>query len=91
MNIQGKSLDSHVLISSLTSEDFAIAYLDFSRGPETELWLYSSLERGEATKNESKCEEQIIGVLKRVAEIILLFPTHSGDNLHVAIANPPIP
>lgn len=69
MNIRGKSLDSHVLISSLTSEDFAIAYLDFPRGPETELWLYSSLERGEATKNESKCEEQIIGVLKRAAEI----------------------
>ncbi|XXG94538.1 hypothetical protein Hte_000795 [Hypoxylon texense] len=24
---------------------FAAAYLDFSRGPETEIWLYSSLER----------------------------------------------
>ncbi|KAI1090416.1 hypothetical protein F5B19DRAFT_494469 [Rostrohypoxylon terebratum] len=26
-------------------EPFAAAYLDFSRGPETEIWLYASLER----------------------------------------------
>ncbi|KAL7629458.1 hypothetical protein AAE478_000978 [Parahypoxylon ruwenzoriense] len=33
--------------SSSTSDagPFAAAYLDFSRGPETELWLYASLER----------------------------------------------
>ena len=62
----GKSPDNHVLISPPTSEDFAIAYLDFPRGPETELWLYSSLERRQATKT---CEEQIDGIFTRTEEI----------------------
>lgn len=34
------------LTSDMPAETaFAAAYLDFSRGPETEIWLYSSLER----------------------------------------------
>ncbi|KAI0535759.1 hypothetical protein GGR58DRAFT_426292 [Xylaria digitata] len=35
---------------------FAAAYLDFSRGPETELWIYSSMERG-SRKGTGRGEE----------------------------------
>jgi hypothetical protein len=74
MNVPGgKSPESHVLISSPACGDFAAAYLDLSRGPETELWLYS-LERGQSAKNELNCEEQVIGIFKRVAEIANKFP-----------------
>ncbi|KAI8954732.1 hypothetical protein F4801DRAFT_447083 [Xylaria longipes] len=41
---------------------FAAAYLDFSRGPETELWIYSSLETrpgvSEAEEEEEEEEEE---------------------------------
>ncbi|KAF2969501.1 hypothetical protein GQX73_g4076 [Xylaria multiplex] len=36
---------------------FAAAYLDFSRGPETELWIYSSMERG-SEKGTGREEEE---------------------------------
>jgi hypothetical protein len=69
----GKPPDIYVLTSSPTCSDFAAAYLDLSRGPETELWLYS-LERGQSAKNELNCEGRIIDILGRVAEIANKFP-----------------
>jgi hypothetical protein len=71
MNVQGgKTSDSHVLLSHNTpSGAVAAAYLDFSRGPETELWCYSSLEREQTPENDSECEVQIIRILRRVADI----------------------
>jgi len=73
MNIPGgKSDNSHILalIDGVFSEAFVLAYLDFSRGPETEMWLYSSIERGSLPSEvEAQCEAQIIQVLKRVGEI----------------------
>ncbi|KAI1147870.1 hypothetical protein F4825DRAFT_125577 [Nemania diffusa] len=37
---------------------FAAAYLDFSRGPETELWIYSSMERrlSESTRTQGDAQ-----------------------------------
>lgn len=73
MNIPGGKTDnSHILtfIDRVFSEAFVVAYLDFSRGPETEMWLYSSVERGSLPSEvEAQCEAQIIQVLKRVGEI----------------------
>ncbi|KAI2468818.1 hypothetical protein F4781DRAFT_251982 [Annulohypoxylon bovei var. microspora] len=40
------TVSSQDLIHATPGEEpFAAAYLDFSRGPETEIWLYASLER----------------------------------------------
>ena len=50
-------------------QDFAVAYLDFSRGPETEMWLYSSIENPVTDGNNTVCEEQILELLKRVRDI----------------------
>ncbi len=70
MNVRGgKTPDSHVLMSPPSSEALTVAYLDFSRGPETELWLYSSVERYQTIEIESKCEEQIMSMLRLVAHI----------------------
>lgn len=60
---------------------FAAAYLDFSRGPETEIWLYSSLERrpdalasaaslkrGVNEDDEEKREEEAAWCARRVLQ-----------------------
>jgi hypothetical protein len=68
----GQTPDSHVLSTfdkELPAQDFAVAYLDFSRGPETEMWLYSSIENPSTDGNNTVCEEQILGLLKRVRYI----------------------
>jgi hypothetical protein len=68
----GQTPDSHVLSTldkDLQSQEFAVAYLDFSRGPETEMWLYSSIENPQAGGNKTACEEQILEMLKRVRDI----------------------
>ncbi|KAI1082739.1 hypothetical protein F5B20DRAFT_482405 [Whalleya microplaca] len=47
----GSTAHTHILFASeppsyyAAEAPFTAAYLDFSRGPETEVWLYSSLER----------------------------------------------
>ncbi|KAI0189405.1 hypothetical protein EV127DRAFT_341399 [Xylaria flabelliformis] len=62
------SLDAYLADARRDKEDvvvpFAAAYLDFSRGPETELWIYSSLETrsgptggGERAGEEKEREE----------------------------------
>lgn len=52
---------------------FIFAYLDFSRGPETEMWLFSSLERGNEvtfTSEEAElCQEQIFALFTKLKEI----------------------
>ena len=68
----GQTPDSHVLSTfdkELPAQDFAVAYLDFSRGPETEMWLYSSIENPGTDWNAIICEEQILELLKRVRDI----------------------
>ncbi|KAI0135403.1 hypothetical protein F4814DRAFT_21135 [Daldinia grandis] len=53
---------------------FAAAYLDLSRGPETELWLYSSLERAPAAPAEppsaaaAECAYQLLREVKAIRE-----------------------
>ncbi|TVY18733.1 hypothetical protein LARI1_G004059 [Lachnellula arida] len=48
-------------------QDFLIAYLDFSRGPNTEMWLYSSLENPTTPSSNSTCSAQLLALLARVA------------------------
>lgn len=61
----GRTETTHILFASSATEPlqprgggdggeaatapFAAAYLDLSRGPETEIWLYASLERGSSS------------------------------------------
>ncbi|RFU25339.1 hypothetical protein B7463_g10998, partial [Scytalidium lignicola] len=50
--------------------EFAVAYLDFSRGPETEMWLFSSIEQGSLSEARSRqAEAQITSLLCHVREI----------------------
>ncbi|KAE9369635.1 hypothetical protein N431DRAFT_380881 [Stipitochalara longipes BDJ] len=67
-----KTPDSHVL-STFDAEnpgkDFLIAFLDFSWGPNTEMWLYSSLVNPECPGDEAVCEQQVLKLLIRVGEI----------------------
>ncbi|TVY34438.1 hypothetical protein LSUB1_G006020 [Lachnellula subtilissima] len=69
---------SHILstfatsVSSSTSSptpapEFLIAYLDFSRGPNTEMWLYSSIEHPTIPSSAAVCEAQLLALLKHVA------------------------
>jgi len=67
-----KTSNSHVLSTFDTEapgKDFLVAYLDFSRGPDTEMWLYSSLENAATPGDEAACEEQVLKLLDRVREI----------------------
>ena len=68
----GRTLDSHVL-STFGREDpgrdFLVAYVDLSKCPETEIWLYSSMENTEAPGNAIACEEQVLTLFARVREI----------------------
>jgi hypothetical protein len=68
----GQTPDSHILSTfdkEVPAQDFAVAYLDLSRGPETEMWLYSSIENPGIDGNSTVCEEQILELLKRVRDI----------------------
>jgi hypothetical protein len=67
-----KTPDSHILSTFDTSppgQDFFVACLDFSRGPDTEMWLYSSLENPSLPSNQDVCEAQILSLISRVREI----------------------
>lgn len=62
---------SHILstfaASNSPEQDFLIAYLDFSRGPNTEMWLYSSLENPTTASSITTCLAQLLALLARVA------------------------
>jgi hypothetical protein len=67
-----KTSNSHILSTFDTEapgKDFLIAFLDFSRGPDTELWLYSSLENPATPGDDAVCEEQVLKLLARVRKI----------------------
>lgn len=67
-----KTPDSHILSTFDTSppgQEFFVACLDFSRGPDTEMWLYSSLENPSLPSNQAVCEAQILSLISRVREI----------------------
>ncbi|KAL2064981.1 hypothetical protein VTL71DRAFT_4121 [Oculimacula yallundae] len=79
MNIAGgKTSNSHVLELYESDDVFTIAYLDFSRGPETEMWLYSSTERLPGNKIEAKCQQQVLEILKRVKGIETSYVAANG-------------
>jgi hypothetical protein len=55
---------------------FTAGYLDFSRGPETELWLYTSLEHRQPTSTstrtvdeEAACGDQAVLVMQEVKRV----------------------
>lgn len=69
----GQTSNSHVL-TSFDGDDpgrcFVAAYLDFSRGPETEMWLFSSIELNDRSPKEVQmCEVQILALIQRVREL----------------------
>lgn len=71
-----KTPHTHVLSTFDTDapgSHFLIACLDFSRGPDTEMWLYSSLEHPSMSSDEAICQEQVLSLLLRVREIELAF------------------
>jgi hypothetical protein len=49
--------------------DFLVPFLDFSKAPETQMWLYSSIENTAAPGDETVCEQQFLKLLVRVKEI----------------------
>lgn len=64
--------NSHVLSTfdiEAPGKDFLVAYLDFSKGPEVEMWMYSSMENPDTPGHEAVCEEQILELFERVREI----------------------
>ncbi|TVY84845.1 hypothetical protein LSUE1_G001122 [Lachnellula suecica] len=71
-----KTSNSHVLSTfdkNSPGKDFLIAYLDFSKGPNSEMWLYSTIENPTTPSNEAVCEQQILKLLARVREIELSY------------------
>ncbi|KAI1107549.1 hypothetical protein F4804DRAFT_163215 [Jackrogersella minutella] len=44
---------------------FAAAYLDYSRGPETELWLYATLERRPGEEASAACARRVLREVAR--------------------------
>ncbi|KAG9241178.1 hypothetical protein BJ878DRAFT_545515 [Calycina marina] len=66
------TLNSHVLSTFDTcspGNDFLIAFLDLSLGPNTEMWLYSSLENQITPGDPRICEAQLLALLARVRQI----------------------
>jgi hypothetical protein len=67
----GRTPSSHVLTSFSGKEpgrSFVMAYLDYSRGPETEMWLFSSLELSDRTQEEERQGEKLLVSLFRYAQ-----------------------
>lgn len=73
MNIKGGQTSNSLVLASFRAEVercCVIAYLDFSRGPETEMWLYSSMEGGGFSRaEEALCEEQIVALLSYASQV----------------------
>ncbi|KAH9219078.1 hypothetical protein DL95DRAFT_384926 [Leptodontidium sp. 2 PMI_412] len=74
----GKTANSHVFTLFESSSVFTVAYLDFSRGTETELWIYSSMEKLPGSEIETKCQEQVLEVFERVRDIEGSFVAANG-------------
>jgi hypothetical protein len=71
-SMRAQTSNQHVLSTfekESPKDGFLVAYLDFSRGPETEMWLYSSIENPTVSSNEVVCEEQVLKLLECVREI----------------------
>ena len=78
----GSTPDAHILYAhspgpTLSSNDtppphFAVAYVDISKAPETESWLYSSLEAflpSSSASDRNVCVEQVLALLMRMQDI----------------------
>src|SRR6188768_3586517 len=69
----GSTPHTHILyVHSPDSPHFAAAYADVSRGPETEVWIYSTVEDNyEATPDAERalCAEQAIRLLRRIRSL----------------------
>jgi hypothetical protein len=72
----GKTGNSCILASfenSSPGNSFVMAYLDYSRGPETEMWLFSSLENTTShltSEDDSQlCERQLVALFRKAGEI----------------------
>ncbi|KAI4600282.1 hypothetical protein KJ359_001387 [Pestalotiopsis sp. 9143b] len=70
-NPAGTTEHSRVLFSGSSPEDhdavFAAAYVDVSRGPETEAWVYSSLEgRKTGGEDEDEADRCVLALLRAV-------------------------
>jgi hypothetical protein len=60
--------------ASAPSQDFLAAYVDVNNCPETEIWIYSSIEHPDLPSNEAVCEDQVLKLFARVREIERTFP-----------------
>lgn len=70
----GVSLEDHIAGGGNPDAPFAAAYLDFSRGPETELWIYSSLEtrsnaNAELRREDTACAVALLRRVKRLQDL----------------------
>jgi hypothetical protein len=68
----GKTVNSLILASfesSSPGNSFVIAYLDYSRGPETEMWLFSSIEDTRLTSEGQLGEKQLVALFHMVGKI----------------------
>lgn len=73
-NPAGTTAHSRVLLAGSSPDDhdavFAAAYVDVSRGPETEAWLYSSLESHKAGGNDDanadEADRHVLALLRAV-------------------------
>lgn len=81
----GTSEHAHYLHSSdpygTWPQHFAAAYLDFSKGPETEMWFYSTLENGPVTaEEEAHVLDLICALFRRVKHIAQDFTAGSSPD-----------
>lgn len=71
----GKTVNSCILTSfenSSPGNSFVVGYLDYSRGPETEMWLFSSLELNThhlAPVDSQLGEKQLVALFRKAGEI----------------------
>jgi hypothetical protein len=69
----GKTVDSRILASfegTSPGSSFVVAYLDYSRGPETEMWLFSSIENPTRLTEEGELgEKQLVALFHMAGEI----------------------
>jgi len=76
---KGRTPSSHVVFvggsddaaqTATKIDAFAAAYVDFSRGLETQMWMYSTLEDGQADDATLLlCEDQIVTLVAEVGRI----------------------
>ncbi|KAI0447404.1 hypothetical protein F4803DRAFT_321760 [Xylaria telfairii] len=100
----GGSLEDYLAAAAAggnSNAPFAAAYLDFSRGPETELWIYSSLETragapdAELQRDDTACAVALLRQVKRLQDLYFApgsaraaereFPTILVGNLDEAL------